>query len=207
MSMSAFFSEQARKPSGWFGRIFMPIVFDRGNSFLNGFVYELMAVQPDDRVLEIGCGTGKLIKLMAKFIETGCIEGIDFSPVMVNIAQSRNKRHIARGTVNIVEGNFDEHTTQKTLFTKAFSVNTLYFWKIPEHTVKKVINLLEPGGKFVVAFEDIDQLQKRKLDMDLFQFYKKNDVRRLLASCGFSEVCIHSRKKRKLFFHCAVATK
>lgn len=207
MSISAFFSEQARRPSGWFGRIVMPIVFYRGNAFLNGFVNEILAVQPDDRVLEIGCGTGKLIKLMAKNIETGFIEGIDFSSVMMEIAQRRNKRHIARGTVTMVEANFDENTTEHRSFTKVCSVNTLYFWKNPEHTVQKVVNLLEPGGRFVVAFEDFDQLERRKLDMDVFQPYRKDDVRRLLTGCGFSRACIESRVKQKLLFHCTVATK
>jgi ubiquinone/menaquinone biosynthesis C-methylase UbiE len=194
-------------PSGWFGRTVMPIVFDRGNAFLNGFANEIMAVQSDDLVLEIGCGTGKLIKLMANNIESGFIEGIDFSSTMVRIAQRRNKRHITRGTVSIVEANFDENTTEHRGFTKVCSVNTLYFWKNPEHTVQKVIKLLEPGGRFVVAFEDFDQLERRKLDMDVFQPYRKNDVRRLLTGCGFSRACIESKEKRKLFFHCVVATK
>ena len=47
----------------------MPVIFDRGNAFLNGFVTDLMDIKPDDRIFEIGCGTGKLIKLMANEIE------------------------------------------------------------------------------------------------------------------------------------------
>jgi len=46
-------------------------------------VNALIAVQPNDRVLEIGCGTGKLIKIMAKKIDKGIISGIDFSSTMV----------------------------------------------------------------------------------------------------------------------------
>jgi ubiquinone/menaquinone biosynthesis C-methylase UbiE len=65
----------------------MPIVFDQGNAFLNRLVHTLMEVHPDDRVLEIGCGTGKLAKMMAKTIENGIIEGIDFSSPMVKIAR------------------------------------------------------------------------------------------------------------------------
>ena len=57
MNFLKYFSEQVRKPSGLFGRIAMPIIFDRGNSFLNRFVYDLMVIKPDDQILEIGCGT------------------------------------------------------------------------------------------------------------------------------------------------------
>lgn len=207
MKISEFFSDQARRPSGWFGRIVMPIVFDRGNAVLNGMVKEIMAVQPDDCILEIGCGTGKLIKLMANKIETGFIEGIDFSSAMMRIARKRNKRHIARGTVTLVEANFDEKPAINPEFTKVCTVNTLYFWNHPEHTVQQVIRLLEPGGRFVMGFEDFGQLRQRKLDRDVFRLYRKDDVRHLLTGCGFSEVCIESREKRNLLFHCAVATK
>lgn len=57
MNFSRFFSEQARKPNGLFGRIVMSIVFDQGNAFLNDFVEELMSVQNDDHIIEIGMGT------------------------------------------------------------------------------------------------------------------------------------------------------
>lgn len=208
MSFSTYFSEQARKPSGLFGRIVMPIVFDRGNAFLNGFVVALMAIQPDDRVLEIGCGTGKLIKIMAKKIDKGVIEGIDFSPTMVKIAQRRNKKSIAKGIVKIVEDNFDDVSYAKENFTKACSVNTLYFWSNPEGTVKKVFEVLEPGAQFVVAFEDISQLEQRKLSGDVFQLYTVSAVKKLLTNVGFLKgVRIETRKKRKLSFHCAVAIK
>ncbi len=77
----------------------MKMVFDQGNSFLNNFVNDLMSVQTDDRVLEIGSGTGKLIDKMALKIDRGFIEGIDFSSEMVSIARKRNKGNIAKGKV------------------------------------------------------------------------------------------------------------
>ena len=207
-TFSTFFSKQARRPSGWFGRMVMPIVFDRGNAFLNRFVDDVMAVRPDDRLLEIGCGTGKLLKRMADRIETGHIEGIDFSPAMVAIAQKRNEKHIDRGAVSIVEGDFDEKLYPDTVFTKACSVNTIYFWKNPEHTIDKVMNLLVPGGKFVVAFEDIAQLQQRRLSTDVFRLYSASDISHLFTTGGLAkDICIQSRKKRKQLFHCAVATR
>lgn len=207
MGFSTFFSNQARRPSGWFGSLVMPIIFDRGNAFLNRFVYGLIAVVADDRILEIGCGTGKLVKMMARTVETGVIEGIDFSSTMVKIARRKNEREINRGTVNIVKGNFDEMSSIDATFTKACCVNTVYFWKNPQHTIRKVYEVLEPGGKFIVAFEDIGQLRRRKLSADVFRLYEAGDVKRLLLNCGFSNVCIESRTKQNFIFHCAVAEK
>jgi 16S rRNA A1518/A1519 N6-dimethyltransferase RsmA/KsgA/DIM1 with predicted DNA glycosylase/AP lyase activity len=56
----------------------MYVVFDKGNSILNGFVKKLISVQADDHILEIGFGIGKLIHYLAKDIHKGYIEGIEF---------------------------------------------------------------------------------------------------------------------------------
>lgn len=208
MTFATFFSAQARRPSGWFGRLVMPIIFDRGNAFLNRFVEETMAIQPDDRVLEIGCGTGKLIKKMAKTITNGHIEGVDFSPAMVAIARKRNRKRIAQGAVTIAEGNFDEKAYPHERFSKACSVNTIYFWRHPESLLHKAMHALIPGGRFVVAFEDISQLQKKQLNADVFRLYTIRKVNQLIASCELAEqVCIQTREDRGQLFHCAVATR
>ena len=208
MNFSTFFTEQARKPAGLFGRFVMSIIFDQGNAFLNGFVNELMSVQIDDRIIEIGFGTGKLIYKMAQKIETGLIEGVDFSNTMVSIAQKRNKKNIANGKVKIIEGNFDEIPYEKDKFTKACSINTLYFWPKPEHTAKKIVDMLKPEGKLILGFEDVEQLKRRRLNKNVFHLYTKDEVQNLLINAGFSNtVSILSREKGKSVFHCAVAIK
>ena len=208
MNFSTFFSKQARKPDGIFGRIVMRIVFDQGNAFLNDSVGELMSIQTNDRIIEIGFGTGKLIYKMAQQIDKGLIEGVDFSRAMVSIAQKRNKKYIAKGKVKIVKGNFDEMPYKKGSFTKACSVNTLYFWSNPEHTARKIEKILKPEGRFILAFEDIEQLKHRKLDKNVFHLYTQDEVKNLLINAGFSNnVSIQSRKKGNSIFHCVVAKK
>ncbi len=85
MSINEFFSRQARKPSGLFGRIVMKQLFDLGHKTINEMVKEQLGLNQDDRVLEIGYGTGKLLKDIAEKIESGLIEGIDFSEAMFSV--------------------------------------------------------------------------------------------------------------------------
>jgi ubiquinone/menaquinone biosynthesis C-methylase UbiE len=208
MNFSTFFSKQARRPEGLFGRIVMRIVFDQGNVFLNNFVSDLMSVQTDDRIIEIGSGTGKLIYRMAQKMDKGFIEGVDFSSAMVSVARKRNKNNISKGRVKILEGDFDNLPFEKEKYSKACSVNTLYFWPSPVHTAKKIADILIPDGKLILAFEDIVQLKQRKLNQDVFHLYSKDEVQDLLVNAGFSyNVNIVTKKKGNLIFHCAVAKK
>ena len=97
---------------------------------------------------------------------------------------------------------------EKESFSKACSINTLYFWPEPAHTTTKIAEILKPNGKLVLAFEDIEQLKQRKLDQEVFHLYSKNEVKEHLINAGFSNnVSIVTRKKGKLIFHCVVAIK
>lgn len=208
MSFSSFFSEQARKPKGLFGRVIMSAIFNIGNAKLNDFVNETMAVQENDRVFEIGFGTGKLIDKMARQFEQGHIEGVDFSGTMISVAEKRNKANIAKGKVRILHGDFDKIPLKKEHYDKVCSVNTIYFWKNPDFTAKKIAGMLKPNGKFVMGFEDIEQLKLKNLSDDVFNLYSTADVEKLLLKAGFSNgVDVKSRKFGSTVINCVVAKK
>jgi SAM-dependent methyltransferase len=206
MSFSTFFSKQAEKPSGLFGRYIMSTVFDIGNAYLNSLVCEQLSVQAGDYVLDMGCGTGKLIYNLAVLSNDGYFEGVDYSDPMVLRARRKNKKYVKFGKVKILKGDFDKLSYENNFFTKVSSVNTIYFWPKPEFTAQKVSNILKPGGIFIVAFEDIKQLKQRNLNRDIFNFYTAEDVKDLLSKSGFStDINLVSKSKGKQTFHCVVA--
>jgi len=208
MYFSTFFSRQAHKPTGLFGRWVMSNIFDFGNAPLNRFVYSIMAPQAGDHVLDVGCGTGKLIGRIARQA-AGCVaEGIDFSASMVAVARRKNGKHIAAGKVRIHEGNVDHLQIPAGTFTKICSVNTIYFWPAPESTIRKMVQLLKPGGVLVLGYEDIAQLKKRRLDTEVFRFYSKYEVEKLVHSAGSAfDVTTQSMGIGPSVFHCTVANR
>ena len=208
MSFSSFFSKQAKKPSGLFGRLVMSNIFNFGNSYLNQFVNDLLSPQAGESILDIGCGTGKLIYTIANQINNGKFEGIDFSETMVSIAQKRNKKRIQTGQVNILKENFDELPLQNDHYDKVCSINTIYFWAKPKYTAQKIAAITKPDGICITGFEDNEQLEQRNLDTDVFKIYSTEEAKNLFVEAGFSSgVKIESRTKGKLVFHCIVARK
>ena len=208
MNLKTFFSEQARNPSGLFGRVVMSKIFDLGNATLNGFMKELLELKENDHVLEIGFGTGKLICEMSKLINKGLIEGIDISSTMVSIAERKNKKFINQGKVIIKHGDFKESNYDDNTFDKICSANTIYFWPEPERIIKKIFNILKPGGKLILAFEDKKQLEDRSLNLDIFHIYSENEIKNILLRNGFfGSIDIISREIKSQRYHCAVAEK
>jgi cyclopropane fatty-acyl-phospholipid synthase-like methyltransferase len=106
MSYSDFFSKQARKPTGIFGRFYMSRIFNRGNMELSTLLYEMLSIEEDDQLLEIGFGTGALVKKIAKGLTRGSIEGVDFSRPMVELSKKKNRKYIKEGRARLYWGNF-----------------------------------------------------------------------------------------------------
>ncbi|MBN1533039.1 MAG: class I SAM-dependent methyltransferase [Spirochaetes bacterium] len=208
MSFSSYFSEQARKPEGLFGRLVMSSVFNIGNARLNRLVYEMMSIRANDRIIEIGFGTGRLIDRMARRLDGGSVVGIDFSKTMVSLAERRNRAHIRNGRVRLIQGDFIDVPLEKGYYDKACSVNTVYFWDRPDLAAKRVAELLKPRGRFVVGFEDAGQLKKRKLEDGVFRLYSVQEIEGLLFEAGFRNgIEAGSRGSGSSVVNCVVALK
>jgi len=208
MRFSTYFSKQAGKPSGIFGRFVMSRIFDKGNSELNNFVKETLSVKKSDHILEIGCGTGSLLKIIANDLENGIVEGIDFSKTMISIAKKKNKKEIRNKRVIIRSGNFEELQFEDNSYDKIFSVNTIYFWQNPVFTISKAIDLLKANGMIVLGFHDKEELEKMDLDENIFQLYSIDDVINLLKTDkNLKEVEIISNKGQGKVNYCAIGIK
>ena len=208
MSYSDFFSKQARQPTGLFGRFFSTRIFDKGNAELNSFVQETLAVEKNDRILEIGSGPGTMIKEIADSVENVSIQAVDFSKPMVEVCRKRNKKHIKAGKVKVHLGDFNQIRFDDDCFDIIFSVNTIYFWDDPESTVAKIGRELKRGGRLVLGFHAKEEMEQRGLSDDVFRYYSPDEVISLLrADGGFREAVTISRDAQKMTCHCAVATK
>ena len=208
MSFKNFFSRQAKRPTGLFGRFITSRLFAKGNAPVNTLVLETMAVSPDDHILEIGCGPGLLIRDLADRLNQGQVQGVDFSKSMVSIARKKNRQHINHGTVLIHLGDFNQSAFEPESFDKIVTVNTIYFWNDPADTLDRICRLLKPGGKLFIGFTQKSDMEKMSLDHEIFRMYSLDDMSGFLNSHpSLSGVEISSRPAQPNPVHCAVACK
>ena len=95
--------QQARKPSGLLGRI-AGHGMSWGHRSHTIWALSYLDIRPTDRVLDVGCGGGMAIKLIAQSAVHGFVAGVDHSPEMVEQARRRNAAAIRAGLVEIVHG-------------------------------------------------------------------------------------------------------
>ena len=113
---------------------------------------DVVAPAPTDRILEVGCGHGVLVSLLAGRLTTGEVVGVDRSPTMVEAAGRRNLAQVESGRVRLVAGSLTELALDGAPFDVVVSVNVRAFWTPPAPEWDVVDRVLAPGGRAIVAF-------------------------------------------------------
>ena len=114
---------------------------------------ELLALRPEDVVLELGCGSGRLVAQVAARVRRGAAVGIDPSPLMVRHARFRNRRFVERGVLDLRRGASDDLSMWPAAhFDKVYGLHVVYFWRTPERDLAEIRRVLRPGGRFVLGF-------------------------------------------------------
>ncbi len=118
-------------------------------------VLDRMRLQPDDNVLDVGCGAGWLSSLLAEQVPEGRVVGIDVSDEMIRHARRRNAR---LENVMFVVGEAEQIPWDADFFTHAISVESAYYWPDPARAAAEIFRVLREGGSAWVA----DQLLPRQ---------------------------------------------
>lgn len=117
-----------------------------GNDFLN-----LLNVNKEKRILEVGVGTGRLAK---RVLDVGCFEyvGIDISPSTIQ----RAKQNLANfNNVEIINENIIDFN-EKEVFDIVFSVLTFQHILDKREAIKRMVGAVKPKGSIVLSLDNIN---------------------------------------------------
>ena len=103
----------------------------------------LMEFKPRDRVLDVGCGTGWLVRRIAPLVPTGLAAGLDVSDSMVRRAEVLSAE---LPNVAFARGEVEAIPWDSGFFTKLLSVESAYYWPDPARGLREIFRVLSPGG-------------------------------------------------------------
>ena len=116
-------------------------------------VVEELDVQPDERVLEIGCGHGVAATYVCERLDGGRLTAIDRSPKMIEAAERRNAQHVAAGRAEFLVGALEDLKLGERRFDKIFAVRVGLFHREPARAHALVKPWLAPGGSVTTVFD------------------------------------------------------
>jgi ubiquinone/menaquinone biosynthesis C-methylase UbiE len=178
-------AKQARRPDGFFGRLF-GFSMSRINRGANAWTLANLELAKTDDVLEIGYGPGQAIELLCEQVPQGSISGIDFSETMLRQASVRNRVAIKTGLVKLTLGDAAMLHYPDASFDKVFCVNVVYFWEKPEMQLREILRVLRPGGMLAIYMGDADEMAGVKITQTgVFNLYPAAVLIQKLNDIGF----------------------
>jgi trans-aconitate methyltransferase len=201
MSIRQQLVRQFRRPEGMLGSLAGMIMSSRpSNVARNQWTVDLLDLQPQDRVLEIGFGPGLGIQRAALHVTEGLIVGIDHSDVMLRQASNRNAATIAAGKVKLFMGSLEDLPPGELPFTKIFSANVVQFWSDPVAEFKKLRSMLFSGGMLASTY-----MPRNKNASNAHGRAKAEEIAQQLREAAFDSVKINELSMQPLCAYSVVA--
>lgn len=134
-------------------------------------------------ILDVGCGTGRLLRAADERFPGTRLEGIDAAEGMIDQARASGGR-----------ANFQVATAERLPFPEAqfdlvFSTMTFHHWADQQRGIAEIARVLKPGGRWVFAdFVPAGILRYFRRLFRMRQFPEREELDSMLVSAGLRVV-------------------
>ncbi|MFB6109266.1 MAG: methyltransferase domain-containing protein [Halodesulfurarchaeum sp.] len=177
-------------------------VYDRINAFvftepMRGAALDLLELEPADRVIDVGCGTGFGTEGLR--LTTTNVLGVDQSPHQLARARDRLDE---RELLGFALGDAENLPVRTDSFDAAWSSGSIEYWPDPVAGLAEMRRVVKPGGRVVVVgpYYPDSWIGRRIVDAVML-FYDEEDAEEMFRAAGFESTrheVIGSRYKDSL---------
>jgi SAM-dependent methyltransferase len=182
-------SEQLRTEFNEWARAGKGESMERGHRPVGEQAIARMRVEPDSRVLDIGCGSGWASRLLAEYAFNGRVTGIDISDEMVSVAREQSKSH---ANVDFEVASAEQLSFTNDEFTHAFSMESLYYYRNIPKALSEIHRVIKVGGLFCAVVDLYWENEATHQWIDTLnvpvELLSIDDYRSLFVDAGFTNI-------------------
>jgi SAM-dependent methyltransferase len=145
---------------------------------------EMLDLEADDRVLDVGCGTGFGTEGLLDVVEE--VHALDQSPHQLSKAYDKFGK---RGRVRFHLGDAERLPFADDAFDVVWSSGSIEYWPNPVEALAELRRVCKPGGEVLVVGPNYPKSSVfQKLADAIMLFYDEAEADRMFEAAGFEDV-------------------
>ncbi|NOZ06474.1 MAG: methyltransferase domain-containing protein [Chloroflexi bacterium] len=152
---------------------------------MNDLVFDSLVLHSHDRVLEVGFGGGYLLGRMAAVVTHGFIAGVDVSETMVAVCERRYQSLVRAGRLELRCALAESLPYSSDHFSKACTVNSLFYWTDALRVLEEIHRVLEEGGKLVLCVTRKQSIENKRFAGHGMGLYEDEEVCQMMEGDPF----------------------
>lgn len=155
-------------------------------------VIEKIKKQSFSSVLDIGCGTGAMLSLIAEQNKNISLNGIDFSKEMITQAT-----RLLDNNINLVCGDADNLPWEDNYFDLIICTSSFHHYPEPYKVLNEMRRVLNPTGRLIIADPWWCGIYRLFINLYLktpfnlkgdYRIYSKKEIVHIINKCGFKVI-------------------
>ncbi len=198
MKLLKAIGKQMRFPDGFFGKVLFAWMTPKTIAHAR-WTADLLEIQPDDDIIEIGFGNGANIELLLQRATNGSVAGVEISKTAIEMASRKNARAISEGRVHLHLTQGNAFPFEDNVFDKACSVATAYVIEDMGAIFREMFRVLKPKGRAAISFPVRENFMRFKpVAAGGFYLHELADLENAFREVGFVN-CRTERNDRVKF--------
>ena len=176
---------------------YLSTVYDEVNRFIwteemRTEALGLLSLDRDDRVLDVGCGTGFGTEGLLQHVDT--VHGLDQSVDQMERAWEKFGKH---GRVRFYRGDAERLPFADDTFDVVWSSGSIEYWPNPVDALEECRRITKPGGQVLIVGPDAPSSGVfRWLADRIMLFYDEAEADRMFEAAGFEQRTHHVQQSR-----------
>jgi len=184
----AVIGRQLQNPSGFGGKLIARLMAVANRRSIR-IAIRALDCSPNNTILDLGCGSGRAVKVLAAMAVQGLILGIDYSETMLAQAFHHSRYAIWQGRVHLLRGRIDALPCRDNSIDRILAVHVVYF--AGEAGVREARRVLRPGGLIVIVATDRSAMARWKFAQpSTHELFDLHGLANLLVRGGFATSAI-----------------